>query len=56
MKFPALRVLLIPGADLGGLTYCHTSPPFLEGFQQLLEHAEAMEYLLTLDVQLIFDL
>ena len=32
-------------------------PPFLEGFQQLLEHAEAMEeYVLTLDVRLKYDL
>ena len=40
----------------GGGDSRHTSPPFLGGFQQLLEPAEAMEYLLTLDVRLKFDL
>ena len=49
------------GADLGegggGLTWCHTSPPFLEGFQQVLEPAaEAMEYLLALNVRLKYDI
>ena len=46
------------GGFRGGVAHLAShEPPFLESFQQLLEPAaEAMEYLLTLNVRLKYDL